>query len=245
MSKANPVDAMLAANKLLQALAVVTLALGSSLLAWPLNSSAQEDEAPNGSTPNYIAMHDRDSSQYRKDCLSCHANVLTEAPALLNVAVTNPNLNQQPRSLTMHGHVLTKAGVKPGRPGTNRQCQFCHRSVNLVEGPPMPQDPLVGSLRKHVDPLTCTLCHGPKTGGQPNSPGPQFYPVGLNALVTTDGAKLYDLFCSGCHNPQARSQVKGKSASVIQKEINEDKGGMGPLRVLTPGQVQAIANVLR
>ncbi|MDH4275496.1 MAG: hypothetical protein OEW08_10690 [Gammaproteobacteria bacterium] len=237
-------DAVTDANTFRPALAAIVL--GCGLLAWPFSSSADDDAAPQmpGSTVNYIAMHDRDSSQYRQDCLNCHSNVLTEAPVALNVVVTNPNLNQQPRSRSAHGTMLAKVGVKPGERGSSRQCQFCHRSVYVVEGPPMPQDPLKGGLRRHVDPLVCALCHGPKTGGQPNSPGPQFYAVGLNALVT-DGVRLYDLFCAGCHNRLARSEVRGESASEILKEINENEGGMGPLRVLTPTQIQAIANALR
>jgi len=112
----------------------------------------------------------------------------------------------------------------------------------------MPQDALQGAIRKRVDPAVCTLCHGPKTGGQPNSPGPQFYQVGLAQLIPlTDplaGQKLYGMYCAGCHDPLANSEVLHESASEIQKKINENEGGMGPLRVLTAAQIQAIATAL-
>lgn len=250
MSKARAVDAMKAAYRIRRALAVATLGLGCALLAWPLGSTADDDE-PSGSSSsaNAIAFHDRNSNRYDDDCRSCHAAVLTEAPVVANAAVANPNLRQTPRTRTVHGTMLARAGVKPGESGDDMQCQFCHRSVGVVEGPPMPQDALKGAIRKHVDPAVCTLCHGPRTGGQPNSPGPQFYQAGLPEVVPlTDpqaGQKLYGLFCAGCHRPLANSEVRGESAREIQGEINDNEGGMGPLRVLTPGQIQAIANALR
>lgn len=251
MSKAKSVDAVTAARGVRRVLAMAALTLGIGLLAWPLSSPADDDERPSGSssTANPIAFHDRNSNRYNDNCRSCHRAVLTEAPVVANAAVTNPNLRQTSRTRTVHGTMLARAGVKPGESGDDRQCQFCHRSVNVVEGPPMPEDPLKGAIRKHVDPAVCTLCHGPKTGGQPNSPGPQFYPVGLSQLIPlTDpqaGQKLYGLFCAGCHRPLANSEVRGESAREIQGEINDNEGGMGPLRVLTPAQIQAIANALR
>jgi len=38
--------------------------------------------------------------------------------------------------------------------------------------------------------------------------------------------------------------VKGKTASQIQKAINVNKGGMGPFKVLSTEEIQAIAAVL-
>lgn len=197
---------------------------------------------------NAIAFHDRNSGRYNENCLDCHSYVLTQAPVVANATVTNPRLNQQPRTLAAHGTML-RGNFKPGETGDDRRCQFCHRSVNLMEGPPMPQDALKGAIRKRVDPAVCTLCHGPKTGGQPNSPGPQFYQVGLSQLIPlTDplaaGQKLYGLYCAGCHDPLANSEVRGESASKIREKINENEGGMGPLRVLTTAQIQAIATAL-
>lgn len=199
-------------------------------------------------TTNVIAFHDRNSSRYNENCLDCHSGVLTETPVVANATATNPRLIGQPLTRTAHGTML-RGNFKPGRSGDDRQCQFCHRSVNLVEGPPMPQNEMNGAIRKRVDPAVCTLCHGPKTGGQPNSPGPQFYQVGLSQLIPlTDplaaGQKLYGLYCAGCHNPLANSEVRGESASEIRGKINENEGGMGALRVLTTAQIQAIATAL-
>jgi mono/diheme cytochrome c family protein len=178
--------------------------------------------------------------------------VLTEAPVVSGAPVTNPRLSliEPPPTRTAHGTML-RGKFKPGEKGDDRQCQFCHRSVNVVEGPRMPQDALQGAIRKRVDPAVCTLCHGPKTGtgAQPNSPGPQFYRIGLSQLVPlTDplaaGQRLYGMYCAGCHNPLANSQVRGESAHEIQEHIDENEGGMGPLRVLTAAQIQAIATAL-
>jgi mono/diheme cytochrome c family protein len=62
--------------------------------------------------------------------------------------------------------------------------------------------------------------------------------------TTTDGATLYSQNCSSCHGTLDNSEVTGKSASSIQKAIDNDKGGMGSLSNLTSAQVQAIAGVL-
>jgi hypothetical protein len=213
--------------------------------------SARGDDDGTSSTSssgNVIAFHDRNSSRYNDNCLDCHASVLTAAPVVTNATGINPRLSAQPRALAAHGTML-RGQIKPGKSGDDGQCQFCHRSVSIVEGPLMPQDEMKGAIRKRVDPVVCTLCHGPKSGGQPNSPGPQFYQVGLpQAVPLTDplaaGRKLYGLFCAGCHDPLANSEVRGESASEIQKKINENEGGMGPLRVLTAAQIQAIATAL-
>ena len=119
----------------------------------------------------------------------------------------------------------------------------------------MPQDELQGAIRKRVDPTVCTLCHGPKTGtdAQPGSPGPQFYQVGLSQVISLTGVpaadlaagkKLYGLYCTGCHNPLAQSEVHGKSATEIRGKITENEGGMRPLGVLTTAQITAIATAL-
>lgn len=177
---------------------------------------------------NVIAVHDRSSTLYNSNCTSCHAGLLTE-----------PSLNTAVRSTTAHGTML-RAGNKPGNSGANNQCAFCHRSVYVVEGAPMRENADMGSLRKHVDPAICALCHGP--GGR----GRQLYQANLSAVVPdSDGARLYDLACSGCHRPLANSQMRGKSASSIQSAITDNKGGMRALSPLTSTQIQSIANALR
>jgi cytochrome c5 len=221
---------------------------GASL--WSLDARGDDDGGSStSSSTNAIAFHDRNSSRYNDHCLNCHAAVLTEAPVVSGAAVTNPRLQgiEPPPTRTAHGTML-RGNFKPGETGHDTRCQFCHRSVNVVEGPRMPQDALQGAIRKRVDPAVCTLCHGPRTGGQPGSPGPQFYQVGLlQAIPLSDplaGQKLYGLVCAGCHDPLANSEVRQESASEIQKKINENEGGMGSLRVLTAAQIQAIATAL-
>ena len=225
---------------------IAVLALCGWASLWSLNARGEDDEPSTSSSINVIAFHDRNSGQYMEHCLDCHAGVLTEAPVVPNGVVVNPRLVGQPLTNTAHGTML-RGSFKPGK--EDMRCQFCHRSVGIVEGPPMPQDPLKGAIRKRVDPAVCTLCHGPKTGGQPNSPGPQFYATGLSQVIPLTnplaaGQTLYGLFCAGCHNPLANSEVRGESASEIQKKINENESGMGPLRVLTAAQIQAIATAL-
>jgi cytochrome c5 len=236
-------------------MAVMVAGGGASL--WSVDARGDDDggESSTSSSTNAIAFHNRSSSQYNDNCLDCHAAVLTEAPVASGVPVTNPRLQaiEPAPTRTAHGTML-RGNFKPGERGHDTQCQFCHRSVNVVEGPGMPQDELQGAIRKRVDPAVCTLCHGPRTGGQPGSPGPQFYRVGLSQVIPLTGLpaadllaagkKLYGLYCAGCHDPLAKTEVRGKPASEIQIKINENKGGMGPLRVLTAAQIQAIATAL-
>ena len=223
-------------------IAVLAMCTGASL--WSVDARSEDGGSSTSSSTNVIAFHDRTSSQYNDNCLSCHSAVLTEVPVLSGVSVTNPRLSgiEPPPTRTVHGMML-RGNFKPGEAGDDRRCQFCHRSVNIVEGPRMPQDELKGAIRKRVDPTVCALCHGP--GG----PGPQFYQAGLSQLVPlTDqlaaGRKLYGLFCAGCHDPIANSEIRGKPASEIQNKIAENEGGMRPLRALTAAQVQAIATAL-
>ena len=124
-----------------------------------------------------------------------------------------------------------------GSPGDDKQCGWCHRTVDLVQGTQL-EGKSTGSLRRHTDALLCTLCHGPDRG-----PGEQLYQGGLSP-TDPDGPLLYDLTCAGCHRPLENTQVRGKKASDIQKAINHDKGGMEPLNVLTTAEIDAIAAVL-
>ncbi|MGB6361361.1 MAG: hypothetical protein WBG64_01705, partial [Thermoanaerobaculia bacterium] len=48
----------------------------------------------------------------------------------------------------------------------------------------------------------------------------------------------------GCHRVLEDSKVAHKKAEEIQEKIDEDKGGMGPLQVLTWDEVVAIADAL-
>ena len=60
----------------------------------------------------------------------------------------------------------------------------------------------------------------------------------------TDGPTLYANNCAACHGPLATSSKLNRSASQIQGAIDTDAGGMSYLSVLTPTEVQAIADAL-
>jgi len=188
---------------------------------------------------NVYAQHDRNSDQYRKDCTVCHADVLSDPK----------------------GNIKAHIAMFPYAPGEDNdaKCVFCHHSTELVRGLPQPFNSDKGSIRRPVDSALCTLCHGP---GKPSTPSTdltkwpaktpkQFYQVDIGNIPTYDPSKnpdagkaLYETLCSGCHNTLAKSEVKGQPASEIQQEINENEGGMGPLKVLTPAQIEAIAKAL-
>ena len=255
MSNVRGRNPLLRAGKLGNVFLVAVLMVGGGASLWSLNARGDDDGGSStSSSTNAIAFHDRNSSRYNDHCLNCHAAVLTEGPLASGAPVTNPRLSgiEPPPTRTAHGTML-RGSFKPGEAGHDTRFQFCHRSVNVVEGPRMPQDELQGAIRKRVDPAVCTLCHGPRTGGQPGSPGPQFYQAGLSQVIPLTGVpaadlaagqKLYGLYCAGCHNPMAQSEVRGKSATEIREKITENEGGMGPLRVLTTPQITAIATAL-
>ena len=189
-----------------------------------LASNDDDDDSTGGNDRNIIALHNLHSPQYDRHCLDCHADVTHE-----------PTLNPSFQELTAHGSMLPFA---PGKPGDDKQCTWCHRSIGMEPGMPSPGDELQGSLRKHVDPAACTLCHGP------DGPGPQYYQARLSDLMT-DGESLYALVCSSCHGVLGNSEVKGESAEEIRSKILEDEGGMGPLDPLTDEQLQRIADALK
>jgi len=80
----------------------------------------------------------------------------------------------------------------------------------------------------------CTLCHGPA------GPGRQFYEANL-ADLHIDGSTYYELLCASCHKDLSNTELRGKPAEKIQVAIDDDKGGMGVLTVLTKAQIDAIA----
>lgn len=184
-----------------------------------------DDEVPATSTEptatdNNIAAHDRNSPQYKRNCSDCHADIHTRQT--LDPLIPDAHVSMLP--------------FAPGETDTNDRCTWCHRSVDLVQAEGSPSV-MPNSIRKRIDPRLCTMCHGP--GG----PAKQFYQVNLYSLQL-DGSELYDLTCSGCHKVLADSEVKGESAAEIQKKINENEGGMGPLVVLKTEQIQTIAVAL-
>lgn len=170
------------------------------------------------SVPNLIAVHDSTSKQYNKNCYGCHSYILSEKS--LNPAIPDVHV-----------------AMLPNTPGNReRKCVWCHRTVDLVQGSQRVERSK-SNLRKGVNTTLCTLCHGPE------GPGSQFYQTDL-LPDPPDGPFLYELVCAACHKALANSQMKGKSASEIQKAIDKNEGGMGPLYVLRPEEVKAIANAL-
>ena len=61
----------------------------------------------------------------------------------------------------------------------------------------------------------------------------------------TDGATLYQRYCSNCHGSLNSSKVRGESAKEIREAIGKNKGGMSSLKSITSDQIDAIAAVLR
>jgi len=172
---------------------------------------------------NIIALHDRSSRQFKKNCTECHDNILQDR-----------TLDPAIQEFAIHGAMLPFA---PGKVGKDQQCVVCHQTVDLAQGVAQPREKSNGNLRKHVDSALCALCHGP------SGPGRQLYQVGL-ASLHLDGESLYELTCAGCHGVLANSKVRGESASNIRKKIAENEAGMGPLSALSSEQVESIAATL-
>ena len=190
-------------------IAAIVLLTGAYLFNWIPNILADDDDRRDPGE-NIIAIHDSSSPQYSKDCISCHADVLSAqslVPSIPDVHVT----------------------MIPFTPGEKDEgtCVVCHRTADLVQGS-------AGNIRKQVKATYCAMCHGP-TG-----PASQFY----QADLAFDGPALYDLACAACHRDLVNSEVQGESLAEIQKKINENEGGMGPLGLLPTEKIQAIAAAL-
>jgi cytochrome c5 len=192
----------------------IGLLAGVYLFTWVPNILADDDDNQIDPGKNIIAIHDSSSGQYNKKCNECHADIRNAQS--LDTSIPNVHVAMFP--------------FAPGKPGDDKQCVWCHRTVDLVQGS-------AGNIRKQVDATLCTMCHGPA------GPGNQFYQAGLSP-DDPDGALLYDLACAACHKDLASSKVSGESARDIQKKIDENEAGMGPLRVLSTQEIEAIAIAL-
>ena len=171
---------------------------------------------------NIIAIHDSSSEQYNKKCGECHAEIHSRQSLNPSIPAAHPGM----------------APYAAGKPGDDKQCRWCHRTVDLTQGT-QALDKSKGNQRRHVDVALCTLCHGPYRGG----PGQQFYQSGLSP-TDPDGPVVYEVVCAGCHRELEDSEMLGKNAEKIQKAIDNDKGGMGVLTVLSTQEIEAIAAVL-
>jgi hypothetical protein len=176
-------------------------------------SSSDESDDSLLTSENIIAVHQRSSPQYDKDCTDCHRNIPAEQSF-------NPSIRS--------AHVA----MLPQTPGedTDIKCTWCHKTVDLTQKSS-------GNIRRHVDVTLCTFCHG-SFGVEK-----QYYQTGLSP-DNPDGPVLYNLVCASCHNGLTNSEVKNESASDIQEEIDDNEGGMGPLRFLSSGEIRAIADAL-
>jgi hypothetical protein len=214
----------------LQAGAVIRLARGFTVEAGSLLTAENDPGVECNFDPrdnfdprkNIIAQHDRSSKQYKKGCKDCHADI-------------HIGTSLDPFISTAHRGMFPFAA---GRPGSDKQCTWCHRTVDLSQGTQVKEKSL-GNVRRHVDVRLCTLCHGPDRG-----PGEQFYQSGLSP-TNPDGPLLYGLVCSGCHGPLENSKVRGESARDIRKKIDENEGGMGVLEVLSTEEIDALAAALQ
>jgi mono/diheme cytochrome c family protein len=88
------------------------------------------------------------------------------------------------------------------------------------------------------------MCHGPVDRDGPSDTVKKFYQAGPSLDDPDLGVVLYDLACAACHKDLVNSKVSGESAKDIQKKIDENEAGMGPLTVLSPYEIQAIADAL-
>lgn len=82
---------------------------------------------------NLVDLHKNAGSMTNKQCLKCHAKILSEKSA-------------NKKFKTMHRvHLESKLE-------TPKKCTECHASIDLREGS-------AGALRKQVDPQICAGCH--------------------------------------------------------------------------------------
>ena len=180
--------------------------------------SSADDEFPE--LKNVVAIHDSDTRSYERHCDECHGDV--HSAQSMDPAIPAAHVAMFP--------------FAPGKPGDDKQCIWCHRSVDLTAGTQR-EEKADGNLRKRVDIVACVLCHGPQ------GPGTQFYQLDLSSFQL-DGTEVYDLACAGCHRDLAESQVRGARVDQIERAIDHDKGGMNPLIVLTTEEIEAIAGAL-
>lgn len=119
--------------------------VSSSQLAQTFNSPAHhkgQDCVSCHVTWNLVAIHDKSSSGYNSDCISCHGDMSDETSLSSSVQAIHPR---------MCPYVYQAAG-EASNTTTNAVCAYCHVSVDFVGGS-------AGNLRKQVAAENCISCH--------------------------------------------------------------------------------------
>jgi hypothetical protein len=213
----------------------IGLLVGLYLFTWGPNLFADEEDDGGEIDPrkNIIAIHDSSSDKYKEKCAECHAAILTEQS--LDPSISNVH--------------MAMFDFAAGKPGDDKQCRWCHRTVDLTQGTQW-KEKSRGNLRRNVDVTLCTLCHGDPPRRVVNNKKPelsalakQFYQAGLSP-TEPDGELLYGLTCAACHRDLANSKVRGVEPRHIDNAIEHNKGGMGVLTVLSTDEIQAISDAL-
>jgi hypothetical protein len=92
---------------------------------------------------NLVALHKATSPRYDRDCLKCHADVLTRKTL-------------DPQFAEVHTAMLPYTpGYDPVVGVRNTNCIWCHATVDLSP------NRSAGAIRRQVDPEKCRMCHGP------------------------------------------------------------------------------------
>jgi cytochrome c553 len=96
---------------------------------------------------NLLALHDSVSADYDPECIKCHGTKLNEKSLQRSVP-------------SFHAAMVPEIPGYQG--GTDKDCQYCHKSVDLLQQS-------AGTLRRNVKVEACTSCHGPA------GPAKQYY----------------------------------------------------------------------
>ena len=116
----------------------------------PTPTSTAVPPTPIPTLASVAAIHDRASSHYNGDCLSCHSDIPKR---------TSLSSNVKEAHVAMMPFV---PGFVADKGATNENCSFCHQGAEL-------RDHSAGNIRRNVNVAMCAGCHGPQ------GPGKKFY----------------------------------------------------------------------
>jgi mono/diheme cytochrome c family protein len=119
---------------------------------------------------------------------------------------------------------LEEHGYK--NPQKENGCNICHTAINSTDTTNWPHQ-----YQWQNSNVSSGTFGGGTSGGS------------SGGTTTTDGATLYNNYCSGCHGPLATSAKSGATAAMIQTGIST-VSQMSSLSSLTTTQIQAIAAAL-